>query len=1080
MPTKLSRYCEGIIEAAWLAAIILVPIFFNIYSSRIFEPDKLTILRSLALLILGAWIVKLVDEGGIRWDRLEPEHPKTKFIINFPLVMPVLVLASLYLVSTIFSIAPRTSLLGSYQRLQGTYTTYSYLLIFAAILCNVRRRVQVERIITTIVLTSLPIALYGILQHYKIDPIPWAGDTSIRIAANMGNSIFVAAYLIMVFPLTIGRIVQAFNAILKEDEHLWSQVSKATIYVFAAAVQIIALYMSGSRGPALGWLAGSFFLFLLLSLYWRKRGLTVGTIATALAMAAFLIVFNIPGGPLEGLRQSPAIGRFGLLLDPDSNSALVRKYIWQGAAELVKPHAPLEYPDGHKDTFNFLRPLIGYGPETMYVAYNPFYVPELAIVERRNASPDRSHNETWDALVITGGLGIFGYLFLFTMVIYYGLKWIGLVTGKKQRNLFLLLWLGIGVGGGGGLSVWRGFEYFGVGLPFGMLIGLLVYLTIVAVYGAYRPPEGESESARYLILIVLIAAIVSHFVEINFGIAIAATRTYFWVYTALLVVVGYILPKIGVFDIVEMKPDTDELHLTADEKKSGTMAGKKKKRARSGVSSAENNWLVENRQALISAFIILLVLVTLGFDFINNPPGLKSAPDIVWSALTRLPSRNLSVSFGILWVFLTAWLFAGVVLVTEHQTTNLHTWWKGFAITFGVAFFLALFYGLWHAGRLAEIARNSASTLDDVLVQVGRFEGLLPRYYFAVLLIILAMAVVLSEPIQSRSISASPATIIATPILSITVILLAFITNIRVVQADIVFKITEPFSRGGQWPVAIAIYNRANELAPNEDYYYLFLGRAFLEHAKTLQDTGERDRFIKDAEAELLKAQALNPLNTDHTANLARLFSLWASFAPDLATGQQRGEISSNYFSRAVTLSRNSAMLWDEWAYLFLTILQKPDEAYQKIEQALTIDPEYHRSYALLGEYYLRKRSSNNTASVNNENLKLAAQNYEKALSLPTPSEPTAKFNYSQILASIYAEMGQYSAAIDAYQQAIKIAPKGAEVWKIHEALANLYIQNGDTANALLHLQDALSDAPADQKDRLRALTAQLQPASQP
>jgi hypothetical protein len=126
-------------------------------------------------------------------------------------------------------------------------------------------------------MASLPVALYGVLQRYKVDPIPWAGDTSIRIAANMGNSIFVAAYLVMVFPLTVGRIVQSFGAILKDEQSLWSQVARSTIYVFLAAIQVIALYMSQSRGPALGWLAGSFFLFLLLSLHWQKRWLTLTT-----------------------------------------------------------------------------------------------------------------------------------------------------------------------------------------------------------------------------------------------------------------------------------------------------------------------------------------------------------------------------------------------------------------------------------------------------------------------------------------------------------------------------------------------------------------------------------------------------------------------------------------------------------------------------------------------------------------------------------------------------------------------------------------------------------------------------------
>ncbi|MCK4898402.1 MAG: hypothetical protein KAS38_06480, partial [Anaerolineales bacterium] len=318
MPTKISRYSEGIMEAAWLAAVILVPVYFNIYSSRIFEPDKIAILRSLALLILGAWSVKLVNEGGIRWEHLKPEGSSLKFITKIPLIAPVVALAILYILSTIFSVTWRVSLLGSYQRLQGTYTTLSYLVIFASMVANLRRRVQVERLVTTIVLTSLPVALYGILQRYKIDPIPWGGDTSRRIASSMGNSIFVAAYLIMVFPLTIGRIVQVFGAILKDDSYLWSQVARATVYVFTASVQLIAIYMSGSRGPALGLMAGAFFTFLLLSVYWHKRWLTLSIVAGTILLSIFLIVFNIPNGPFESLRTSPAIGRFGRLLDSES------------------------------------------------------------------------------------------------------------------------------------------------------------------------------------------------------------------------------------------------------------------------------------------------------------------------------------------------------------------------------------------------------------------------------------------------------------------------------------------------------------------------------------------------------------------------------------------------------------------------------------------------------------------------------------------------------------------------------------------------------------------------------------------
>ena len=274
MPTKLNRICLGIMEAAWIAAVSIIPIFFNIYSSRIFEPDKITILRSLALLILAAWLIKLVDEGGIRWKEKGNNVSLIKFLWNYPLLAPVMGLVVVYSLSTIFSVTPSISFFGSWQRLQGTYTTFSYLLIFLSIIGNLRKPEQINRIITTVIIASLPISLYGLLQRYQIDPIPWGGNVSIRIAANMGNSIFVAAYLIMVFPLTIGRIIDAFRAILSDNDSSLlgnnesiKNIIRATIYVFIAAFELIAIYMSGSRGPLLGLMAGIYFMVLLFSIY---------------------------------------------------------------------------------------------------------------------------------------------------------------------------------------------------------------------------------------------------------------------------------------------------------------------------------------------------------------------------------------------------------------------------------------------------------------------------------------------------------------------------------------------------------------------------------------------------------------------------------------------------------------------------------------------------------------------------------------------------------------------------------------------------------------------------------------------
>jgi O-antigen ligase len=77
----------------------------------------------------------------------------------------------------------------------------------------------------------------------------------------------------------------------------------------------------------------------------------------------------------------------------------------------------------------------------MYVAYNRFYPPDLAHYESRNASPDRSHNETWDSLVITGIIGLLAYQFLFISVFIYGLRWVGLMPTDRERNIFIWGWL---------------------------------------------------------------------------------------------------------------------------------------------------------------------------------------------------------------------------------------------------------------------------------------------------------------------------------------------------------------------------------------------------------------------------------------------------------------------------------------------------------------------------------------------------------------------------------------------------------------------------------------------------------------
>ena len=92
-----------------------------------FEPDKITLVRSISLVMLLAYLVKLID-GGQFWlpsgsepssdsgGRAEPGGGALiaggRLVANFwrlPLLLPVALLSAAYAISTIFSVSPYVS-----------------------------------------------------------------------------------------------------------------------------------------------------------------------------------------------------------------------------------------------------------------------------------------------------------------------------------------------------------------------------------------------------------------------------------------------------------------------------------------------------------------------------------------------------------------------------------------------------------------------------------------------------------------------------------------------------------------------------------------------------------------------------------------------------------------------------------------------------------------------------------------------------------------------------------------------------------------------------------------------------------
>ncbi|HEY64154.1 MAG TPA: tetratricopeptide repeat protein [Caldilineae bacterium] len=1071
MATKLGRFCDALIEAGWLAALIIIPLFFNVYSARVFEPDKISLLRAIALIMAGAWLTKQID-GLLRPSRTaqSPLVDRLRELVRTPLVLPALLLVLAYLISTIFSVTPRISFWGSYQRLQGTFTTLCYVVIFLLMLGHLRRPAQLRRLLYAVILTSVPISLYGIWQRLQQDPLPWGGDVVHRVAANMGNPIFVSAYLIMAFFLTLKETTEAFARTWNVEEGTVWDAILAGAGLFILAIQVVTgIVLSQSRGPFLGWVAG-LYVFALLGLIalWRwasaaprfpaalrrtLRWVWVAPIVLAVLLGGFLILLNLPDSPLAGLRQESGLGRLGTILDLETGTNRVRTLIWQGAVRMIAPHDPLVYPDGSKDRWNILRPLIGYGPESMWVAYNPFYPPELAHLERRNASPDRSHNETFDALIITGLLGFLAYFALFTSIFYYSLRWLGLIRDHADRNSFLAL----GAAGAilGILIPWaldHSLRLAGVGLPFGFIVGVVLYVTLAA-FRARRRMLGTEESVeadprRELLIIALLATIVAHFVEIHFGIAIVASRTYFWALSALLVVVG-------TGRLQEAPASVEEPTSPPPNRR---RRRKRREQARPTASTEPSMW----RSLWPYVCIGALILITLAYDYITNPTKEPRTWGVFWQALTTryiAKTGQRVPGLGIIWLIGFTWLVGGLLLAG--LLGRLLRWdWRSASRAFSVytlgCWGAFLIFGLYQAHRLAWHPAPG----EDVLFRVANNYTM---YVVAMMVVMAALAAFIGWPRQRMTGPAFNSWL--SPVIGVFTagLLILIIRNVCInpIRADIIYKQGQGYDAERLWEQSIAIYRHALKLAPKEDYYYLFLGRAQLELARQTQDLNVRRQILQQAEETLIRARELNPLNTDHTANLARLYRNWGELTNDPAEREELWKRSAEYYEIATQLSPHAAHLYNEWGlihYMLGNLYWRQgrqeearaqfDLALEKYQRSLALDTKYEQTYLLLGDLY-------NTLG----EWAKAVSAYEKAIALkPNRKQPWKVWS---ALSDLYARLGRLEDAITATQQVLLSRPNDASV---HQALARLYEETGRLSEALNEARRARELAP--EKDR--------------
>lgn len=301
------------------------------------------------------------------------------------------ILWAVILLSTVMSIDPRQSIVGSYPEYQGVLTWLAVTVVAcgAASLSWPDSWLWVGRSLSVSVTIM---GGYALLQMLGADPVVVAaGSAADRVRATLGNSSNAGVYLLFAVPLLIERL-------RRDSSRIWRALAG-----LAAALAVFMIVFTASRGAWVGLVALAVVWLGVEAARWeRSRQRMVFVAAIAVVVALGVAVIAIPR--LEKRIASASAGTIQW-----------RLVVWQAAGRIALD-----------------RPLLGWGPNSfryVYPSYRPLDVSANSNVAATAGDP---HDIVMSA---AASLGIPGALGLLALIGTAGLACVGLARGRRGDDL---------------------------------------------------------------------------------------------------------------------------------------------------------------------------------------------------------------------------------------------------------------------------------------------------------------------------------------------------------------------------------------------------------------------------------------------------------------------------------------------------------------------------------------------------------------------------------------------------------------------------------------------------------------------
>ena len=1024
LPAILAIVADNVAEAAWLASVVVVALHFNLHTFTIFEADKIAMFKVLAALLLAALLLRISV-----WRYSGHTATASEMAAAIPPASAGIAVA--LLLSTGLSIAPQISWHGTYMRAHGAVMELCLLAVLVAQCVGLRRPAQMQRLLDTIVLAATISALYGILQHLKLDPAEWGqaflGD---RVSSTQGNPIFLGAYLVLTLPLTLACALQT---LLRSTGGMRNH-AQAALQLLSATMQVLAIWFTGSRGPLLGIAAGCLFMAICQAAALNNRKALLALFGVAGAVLLFLYALNIPNGPLEALRDRPYLGRLAHVWDTTNrteSSTQVRIETWRHAKDALLTTPALIYADGTVDTWSRLRLLIGYGPETAGFVLPPSYRTEF-----HNALfSDRAHNMLWDTLLTTGIIGAVAAYWLWATLANKLLLQLGFLTGSKNRYG---LWALQFAGATAGLLITmqlRSPELAAVALALGLAAGTLMFPVLSTIV------EPRTTQPVNFILLGLAGAAFAHFIEAQFGIATITTDLHFVIVIALIW-------------------NWDQLQQPTQLTQPTPQAMTKQRQPSSFTAPAQ-----PAMQALAVGTELAVPAVLAGILVLFS----------LW-----VPNLGLSSSAPAIALLLLACATVAAVFAYAHAPAAAATW----ALA-GLGLGLPVTYLAWTQFDGRALAGSNA---NNILQTAAARSASVTAFAIWIVLLTIGLGWALAQRESAPQHPVSNKFIFA-PLAAFLIIGIgATYLNVNASQADTHRNLVQAANPAD----ALTLLDRAVQLAPQQDELWYLYGRTALIAARAQTTQAARAVLRSAARSHLERALLISPFNPNYLISLARLNFDIAQDTQNLDDRTATANRADNYYAAALRLNPHDARWWQNWAVLDYEVFLDYAAAETKLQRAQTEDPTNARSLVLLGNVATARMVS---PQANDRDFSAALDYYSQALNSPVgTSAVEIKLLLGNLWLQrgtaskdAVAQNSSYRMSADLFEQVISATDSTAtfgepdeqpgsaakfEPWALQRTLSQLYMSLQQYEQAGQYAALALASAPQSQHELLLQLQA--------